>query len=90
MTLLSFLQRELAPTPGRLRASIPIVISALVAVLVTVTLGGDAFPHGHWTIITIFMVSQTDAGASLPTTRRSRYAWPSATTPPWPAASSER
>jgi Predicted membrane protein len=63
--LLSFLQRELAPAPGRLRAALRITVSALTAVLVTVTVGGDYFPHGHWTIVTIFIVSQADAGASL-------------------------
>lgn len=65
MRLLSFLQRELAPAPGRLRAALRITVSALTAVLVTVTVGGDYFPHGHWTIVTIFIVSQADAGASL-------------------------
>ena len=65
MTLLSFLQRELAPTPGRLRATLRIVVASLVAVLTTVALGVDAFPHGHWAITTIFTVSQADAGASL-------------------------
>jgi multidrug resistance protein MdtO len=63
--LLSFLQRELAPVPGRLRAALRITVSALTAVLVTVTVGGDSFPHAHWTIVTIFTVSQADAGASL-------------------------
>jgi len=63
--LLSFFQRELAPTPGRLRAALRITVSAIIAVLVTVTVGGDYFPHGHWTIVTIFTVSQADAGASL-------------------------
>lgn len=65
MRLLSFLQRELAPFPGRLRAALRITVSALTAVLVTVTVGGDSFPHAHWTIVTIFTVSQADAGASL-------------------------
>jgi multidrug resistance protein MdtO len=65
VTLLPFLRRELAPTPGRLRASLRIVVASLVAVLVTVVLGEDSFPHGHWAITTIFTVSQADAGASL-------------------------
>ena len=65
MKLFSFLERELAPTPGRLRAALRITVSSLTAVLVTVTLGGDFFPHAHWTIVTIFTVSQADAGASL-------------------------
>jgi len=63
--LLAFLTRELAPAPGRLRAALRITISALTAVLVTVAVGGDSFPHAHWTIVTIFTVSQADAGASL-------------------------
>ncbi len=65
MTLLSFLQRELAPTPGRLRATLRIVVGALAAVLATVAIGADEFPHGHWAITTIFTVSQADAGASV-------------------------
>ena len=65
MTLLASLWRELLPTPGRLLASLRIVASALAAVIVTVLLGEDSFPHGHWAITTIFTVSQADAGASL-------------------------
>ena len=65
MTLLSFLQRELAPKPGRLRATLRIVVGALAAVLVTIAIGADEFPHGHWAITTVFTVSQADAGASL-------------------------
>ena len=65
MRLLAFLRRELAPTPGRLRASLRIVVGALAAVVITVLLGEDSFPHGHWAITTIFTVSQADAGASL-------------------------
>src|SRR5262245_48555664 len=60
-----FLRRELAPAPGRLRASLRIVAGCLAALVGTVVLGIDALPHGHWTIITIFTVSQADAGASL-------------------------
>lgn len=65
MTLLAFLGRELAPAPGRLRASLRITIASLAALLTTLMLGADAFPHSHWTIVTIFTVSQADAGASL-------------------------
>jgi len=65
VTLLAFLGRELAPTPGRLVASLRIVAGALAAVIVTVLLGEGSFPHGHWAITTIFTVSQADAGASL-------------------------
>jgi multidrug resistance protein MdtO len=65
VSLLAFLRRELAPTPGRLRAALRIVVASLAAVVVTVLLGAGSFPHGHWTITTIFTVSQADAGASL-------------------------
>src|SRR5262249_54842944 len=65
VSLLAFLHRELAPTPGRLRASLRIVVGSLAAVGATVLLGAGSFPHGHWSITTIFTVSQADAGASL-------------------------
>lgn len=65
MSLLAFLRRELAPTPGRLRASLRIVVGSLVAMSLTVLLGAGYFPHAHWSIFTVFTVSQPDAGASL-------------------------
>jgi len=65
MALLTFLRRELAPFPGRWRATLRIVAGCLAALLVDLLLGTTAVPRGHWTIITIFTVSQADAGASL-------------------------
>ena len=65
MRLVHFLLRELAPTPGRLRATSRILVGCLAALLFSIVLGGGILPHAHWTIITIFIVSQADAGASL-------------------------
>jgi multidrug resistance protein MdtO len=65
VTLLAFLGRELAPAPGRLRATLRILIGCMVAVTLTITLGGGVMPHGHWTVASIFTVSLPDAGASL-------------------------
>jgi multidrug resistance protein MdtO len=63
--LAQFLSRELAPFPGRLRATLRIVVGCLVALVLTAVIGADLGSHGHWIIITIFTVSQADAGASL-------------------------
>ena len=63
MRLLRFLERELRSTPGRLRATLRILVGCLAAVVTTSILGADILPHGHWTITTIFTVSQADAGA---------------------------
>jgi multidrug resistance protein MdtO len=60
-----FLSRELAPFPGRFRATLRIVAGCLAALFFTDVLGGGLAHHGHWTIITVFVVSQADAGASL-------------------------
>src|SRR5262245_1245611 len=61
-TLLGFLRTELAPTPGRARASMRITVASLAA---TVLVMGLHIPHGSWVIWTIFQVSSADAGASL-------------------------
>ena len=57
-----FLEAELGPRPGRLRAALRIVVAepgrGRPHLLFQI-------PHGHWTIMTIFTVSQADAGASL-------------------------
>jgi len=53
---------ELAPTPGRGRATSRIVVACVVATAVVMAFH---IPHGHWAIITIFTVSQPNAGASL-------------------------
>ena len=65
MRLTRFLRRELAPVPGRLRATLRIVVGCLAAVILTAIIGADLTPHAHWTVTTIFTVSQADAGASL-------------------------
>ncbi len=60
--LAAFLRTELAPTPGRTRAALRVLVASLVGtVIVMVT----HVPHGHWIIITIFWVSPEDAGSSL-------------------------
>jgi multidrug resistance protein MdtO len=63
--LARFLRRELAPVPGRLRATLRIVVGCLGAVILTAIVGADLTSHAHWTVTTIFAVSQADAGASL-------------------------
>ncbi len=60
--LTEFLATELAPWPGRARATLRIVVACVVATAITV---GFHIPDGHWATITIFTVSQADAGASL-------------------------
>jgi multidrug resistance protein MdtO len=61
-SLADFLATELAPTPGRGRATLRIVAACVVATAVVMAFH---IPEGHWAIITIFTVSQPDAGASL-------------------------
>jgi len=60
--LAGFLATELAPTPGRGRATLRIVAASVLA---TILVMGFHVPEGHWAIMTIFTVSQADAGASL-------------------------
>jgi multidrug resistance protein MdtO len=60
--LFAFLKTELAPTPGRERSSMRVLVASLVSVVLVMVLHP---PHGHWIIITIFTVSPEDAGASL-------------------------
>ena len=57
-----FLIAELAPTPGRGRATLRIVVACVLATAVVMAFH---IPEGHWAIITIFTVSLPDAGASL-------------------------
>jgi len=57
-----FLRTELASTPTRWRASLRIVVACLVATALAMTF---RIPHGHWLIITIFIVSQPNVGASI-------------------------
>ena len=62
MTFLSTLAAELAPTPGRVRATLRIVVASLVAVTFVMALHIE---HGPYAFISIFIVSQPNAGASL-------------------------
>lgn len=57
-----FLRTELAPTPARWRSTARLVIACLVATTLAMTL---RIPHAHWLIITIFIVSQPNVGASI-------------------------
>ena len=65
MRLVQFFRRELAPAPGRLRATLRILAGCWAAMFLTAVVGLDMTSHAHWTIFTIFTVSQADAGASL-------------------------
>jgi multidrug resistance protein MdtO len=60
--LLRFLRLELAPTPGRARATARIVASCLIATAFAMTCHS---PHASVLIITIFVLNQANAGASL-------------------------
>lgn len=57
-----FLRTELTPTPARYRATVRIVLACLIATALVMTL---RIPNGHWMIITIFIVSQPNVGASI-------------------------
>lgn len=57
-----FLAAALVPQPGRARATWRIAVACVVATAITT---GFHIPEGHWATITIFTVSQADAGASL-------------------------
>jgi multidrug resistance protein MdtO len=59
---LGFLRAELAPTPGRARATARVVVMSLVAVLFVMTV---RMPEAYWVLIMIFGVALPDAGASL-------------------------
>ena len=61
-TFAAALAAELAPNAERISATARIVVACLVAT--TLWLGFHV-PEGHWAIVTIFTVSQSDAGASL-------------------------
>jgi multidrug resistance protein MdtO len=63
--LVQFLRRELAPAPGRSRATLRTLVGCLAALVITAVLGGGILPHSHWTVTTVFAVSQSDTGASL-------------------------
>ncbi len=60
--LLKFLRVELAPTPGRWAATARILIGVLIGTIIIMTCHT---PHASFLIITIFLVSQANAGATL-------------------------
>ncbi len=60
--LFKFLRIELGPTPGRFRATARIVVGVLIATTFVMTCHT---PHASFIIITIFLVSQANAGASM-------------------------
>jgi len=60
--LLVFLRTELAPSTARTRATWRIVIACLVAIALAMTF---RIPNVHWLIVTIFIVSQPNVGASI-------------------------
>lgn len=60
--LSAFLRAELAPSPARWRTTARIVIACVVATALAMTL---RIPKAHWLIVTIFIVSQPNVGATL-------------------------
>ena len=60
--LLKFLRAEMAPAPGRAQAAARIVVACLVTTVLVMTMHS---PHASYALVTIFVVSQTNAGASL-------------------------
>jgi multidrug resistance protein MdtO len=58
----AFLRRELAPSPARWRATLRIVMTCAVA---TTLIMSFHIPDGEYLIATLFVVSQSDAWASL-------------------------
>ena len=60
--LLKFLRAEMAPTPGRAQAAARIVVACLVTTVLVMTMHS---PHASYALVTIFVISQTNAGASL-------------------------
>jgi multidrug resistance protein MdtO len=62
MSLWDILGVELAATPGRWAATMRIVFACVVATTLIMTL---QMPYGYYVIVTIFIVSQADSGASI-------------------------
>lgn len=60
--LADFLRTELAPSPARWRATARITLACVAATALIMTL---RLPYGHWLIITIFLVSLPNVGASI-------------------------
>ncbi len=62
LRLSAFLRAELAPAPGRALAAARIVVAIVVTTVLVMALHA---PHASYAIVTILMVSQANAGASL-------------------------
>ena len=60
--ILEFLRAELAPIPGRAGAAARIVIATVATTVLVMALHA---PHASYAIITVLIVSQANAGASL-------------------------
>jgi multidrug resistance protein MdtO len=60
--LLKFLRAEMAPAAGRAQAAARIVIACLITTVLVMTMHS---PHASYALVTIFVISQTNAGASL-------------------------
>ncbi len=60
--LLKFLRAEMAPTSGRVQATARVVVACLVTTVLIMTMHS---PHASYAIVTIFVISQTNAGASF-------------------------
>jgi multidrug resistance protein MdtO len=57
-----FLRTELAPSRARWRATLRLTLACVAAAALVMTL---RLPYGHWFVITIFIVSQPNVGASI-------------------------
>ena len=62
MSLGDILGVELAATPGRWAATMRFVLACVIATPLIMTL---QVPYGYYVIVTIFIVSQADSGASI-------------------------
>ncbi|HEY8516929.1 MAG TPA: FUSC family protein [Candidatus Binatia bacterium] len=60
--LAELLRTELAPSPARWRATARITVACVVSALLVMTF---RIPYGHWFVISIFVVSQPNVGASI-------------------------
>jgi len=58
----TFLRQELAPSPARWRATLRISVMCAVAVVLVMALH---IPNGEYLLVTLFVVSQSDAWTSL-------------------------
>ncbi len=60
--LLGFLRRELAGSPARLRATLRTTLAATIAIVLIM---GLDIPEGEFVLVTLFVCTPIDAGASL-------------------------